>query len=267
MTAPQIALNKLGEMRNQDPTLYQVIQELRDKANTALTDTHGTIQSLNGTVQGLALAGDVTGALGKTVVGKIQGQAISTTAPTPGQILTWNGSAWAAAPAPATGVSVLFSQTADSTTTANTASSMLGTGSGSLTLPANFFTVGKGIRLRIGGYVSVADGGNSSKTQVVTLGGTNVILGGNNTPFTSTLGYTFFTELWLVCRTTGSPGSVIGSGYFSMSQPSNTPVYWGTANTVTTAITTTGTLLVGATYNNGNATGTITTVVASLESL
>ncbi len=40
------------------------------------------------------LAGDVTGAQSSTTVEKIQGRNVATTAPTNGQVLKWNGSAW-----------------------------------------------------------------------------------------------------------------------------------------------------------------------------
>lgn len=44
----------------------------------------------------LAAAGDITGALGSTTVGKIQGNAVASTAPGNGQVLAWNagGSQW-----------------------------------------------------------------------------------------------------------------------------------------------------------------------------
>lgn len=56
-----------------------------------------------------ALAGDVTGGQGATVVIKIQGVAVSNTAPTTGQALIYNGSQWA--PAAAGGGSVTGSGT------------------------------------------------------------------------------------------------------------------------------------------------------------
>ena len=43
----------------------------------------------------LALTGDVTGTLGATVVGGIQGVPVANTAPTNNQVLTYNGTAWA----------------------------------------------------------------------------------------------------------------------------------------------------------------------------
>lgn len=48
----------------------------------------------NDDASALALAGDVTGTLGATVVGKIQGTPVANTAPTNNQVLTYNGTAW-----------------------------------------------------------------------------------------------------------------------------------------------------------------------------
>lgn len=53
--------------------------------------------SINGTALATVLAGDVTGAFGVNTVGKIQGLAVSATAPSSGQVLQWNGSQWAPA--------------------------------------------------------------------------------------------------------------------------------------------------------------------------
>lgn len=44
-----------------------------------------------------SLAGDVTGTQAATVVGKLQGRSVDTAAPSSGQVLKWNGSAWAPA--------------------------------------------------------------------------------------------------------------------------------------------------------------------------
>lgn len=48
----------------------------------------------NDDASALALAGDVTGTLGATVVSKIQGIPVTNTPPTNNQVLTYNGSAW-----------------------------------------------------------------------------------------------------------------------------------------------------------------------------
>lgn len=259
MAVPQIALNKLGELRNQDPTKFQIVQELKDKANSALADLHGAVTTLS-------LLGDARGALSKTIVAAIQGQAIATTAPTLGQTLTWNGSAWAPATPAATGVSALFSQTTDSTTSPNSDSSLLGTGTGSLTLPAAFFAIGKGVRLRVGGYVSVADGGTGMKTIKASLGGITVAQNASTANFASTLGTPWVAEIGFVCRTTGAPGTCQATGWFNM-QTATVNSQIALANNLVTNITTTGTLVVNLTYNNGNATGTLTTTFASMESV
>jgi hypothetical protein len=59
----------------------------------------------HGTPQMPPLAGEVTGAFNATVVSKLQGASVSATPPTvaqSGQVLTYDGSKWAAAPLPAT---------------------------------------------------------------------------------------------------------------------------------------------------------------------
>lgn len=43
------------------------------------------------------IAGDITGTLGASIVGKILGRTISSTAPTTGQVYQWNGTNWAPA--------------------------------------------------------------------------------------------------------------------------------------------------------------------------
>ena len=67
----------------------------------------------NDDASALALAGDVTGTLGATVVGRIQGTPVANTAPTNNQVLTYNGSAWtptAISPATITGKGTLTTQ-------------------------------------------------------------------------------------------------------------------------------------------------------------
>ena len=60
-----IALNKLGEIRNQDPTLYQVIQEIQQQLNAYIMRVAGrggapvrltTTKGLTGTIDGINAA-------------------------------------------------------------------------------------------------------------------------------------------------------------------------------------------------------------------
>jgi hypothetical protein len=91
-----------------------------------------------------ALVGDVTGSQNATVVGKIQGTAVSSTAPaTSGQIMTYNGSQWA--PSAAAFVPVVASNTTANCTTASTSyTSTLSTGCSSVAV-----TVTTGTRVMV----------------------------------------------------------------------------------------------------------------------
>ncbi len=62
-----------------------------------------------------ALGGDVTGGYSATIVGKIQGVAVSSTAPTSGYVLTYNGSVWA--PTAPAAFALPYSQTISSGST------------------------------------------------------------------------------------------------------------------------------------------------------
>jgi hypothetical protein len=67
--------------------------------------------SINGTALATTLAGDVTGAFGVNTVGKLQGLAVSSAAPTSGQVLQWNGSQWAPGTGSGGAVSSVFGRT------------------------------------------------------------------------------------------------------------------------------------------------------------
>jgi len=107
---------------------------------------------------------------------------------------------------------VLFTQTA-SVTIANTtvATSVLSTGVGSVTLPANLLSIGTQIRMRVAGFHSST--GNPSITVVLKLGATTIatsaaITGGNG----SNDGFLIFLDM--TCRTAGVSGTVIAQGQY-----------------------------------------------------
>ena len=176
---------------------------------------------------------------------------------------------WSSGAIPLAVPGVLFTQTANSTTTANSLTTLFGTGVGTLTLPANLLVAGRTIRLHLSGYVSVADGGAASHTLTLYLGGVSVATGTSGATFTSVLNAGWVADAMITCRTTGAPGTVIGSATFSTQialAPSDSIIAGPTSQT-TASVTTTGTLAVDLKFNNGSATGTITTVVASVEVL
>jgi hypothetical protein len=320
MAAPQlIALTKVGEIRNQDPTLYGVIKEVQQQTNdhilrqSALVGllrsngdvvtaaeisgdgtTNGSndlaVTGLNGTslgglgtgilknttvtgVPSIAVAGDFPvlnqDTTGKAAALATTGAAVNVAAaapPTAGQALVATDPTHATWQAVAASGGVLFSQTADSTTTANTNSTMFGTGVGSLTLPANFFVPGKGVRAMLAGYSSTADGSPGAKTIFGKLGGTWVVIATSISNTAFPLSFMWAAEVWLVCRTAGAWGTFQGGGWFTLeSDTSHTNFILG--NSIITNIDTTGTLVLDVAYNNGVATGALRTTFACVEAL
>jgi hypothetical protein len=114
-----------------------------------------------------------------------------------------------AAPSYVAGDRVLFVSTADRTiTNDNNERTLIGTGVGTLTLPAALLIVGRTIRLRAHGYYT--SNANLNQTWRVTLGATAVCnsgavdIGNNGGP------YIWEAETIITCRTTGVSGTVIG---------------------------------------------------------
>lgn len=104
-----------------------------------------------------------------------------------------------------------FVATADATV-ANTGSetSIIGTGSGSLTLAAAFFTVGKTIRVTAYGFIS--NTGTPTLEIKVKLGSTIIAATGAVTTASGLTTALLSVDLLLTCRTTGASGTVIASG-------------------------------------------------------
>src|SRR5204863_1382934 len=101
---------------------------------------------------------------------------------------------------------VTFAQTATVTdATPNTSSTIIGTGVGTTTFPANFFVPGRTVRVRAYGKYS----SGSQEVFILSLGGTarlQINLGTDNTASGDSWSLTFeFT-----CRTTGSSGTFFG---------------------------------------------------------
>ena len=160
------------------------------------------------------------------------------------------------------GIETIFTQTANSTTTANTLTTLFGAGKGSLTIPAGRLMVGTRIRVRAAGFVGVADGGAAAKVYTFTLGGVTVA-----TFTTAALTYTLNAPWWMdatfTVRSTGAGGTVIGNFMGVVLGLVNTFA----AATATTAANTPAALAVDFLYNNGNATGSLTTTESSMEIL
>jgi hypothetical protein len=161
---------------------------------------------------------------------------------------------------------VFFVQTADKVTTANTLTSLFGTGQGTLTIPANFFAVGRTIRIIMGGYVSAADGGVGTKTLTLKLGGTTIATGTSLTTFATTLNYGWLAEAYITCRSIGAGGTVVGFSRWGTQIAGTNAYAQPTAQSLApVTVNTTGSLALDLQFNNGNATGTVTTTFATVD--
>ncbi len=186
----------------------------------------------------------------------------------PGTVLAGTG----LVPASASGLNYLldqrtkpcvFTQTA-SVTVANSGSelTLIGAGVGSVTLPANFFTIGRVLKVRAWG-VHGATGGPTIRIRVK-LGSTTVLDTGAVTSNNDT-NVAFNIEGCVTCRTIGASGTVFCQGkYEEISHAA-----FGMANTSTSTIDTTGTLAANITVLFGTAdpANTITATNVTLEAI
>ncbi|MEW6212375.1 MAG: hypothetical protein AB1631_28880 [Acidobacteriota bacterium] len=103
---------------------------------------------------------------------------------------------------------IFVATAAKTTTNTTTATTMFGTGVGSTTLPANFFVPGRVIRLRFGGTFST-NSTNQTIQFLIKLGSTTVFNGNfSAAPVVSGNGEPWWAEAIIVCRTTGTSGTV-----------------------------------------------------------
>lgn len=160
--------------------------------------------------------------------------------------------------------SVLFVQT-NTVTVANTTSetALSGTGVGSLVLPANFFIIGRTIRLRGFGYHSST--GNPTITFKVKFGSTVVgtVTGasGNGTND----GFEF--DGVITCRTTGASGTVQPQGKYQELHSLGLIEGGGATSTVTIDTTVSQTLSLTIQWGTANAGNTISLTNFILERL
>jgi hypothetical protein len=151
-----------------------------------------------------------------------------------------------------------------------TPTSLIGSGSGSLTLPANFFTAGKTIRLRVRGYYSATTVGGATMKWQVKLGSTVVLDTGAVTPAAIFSNLYWDLDAEIVCYTTGAGGTIFGQGRVLRQEMTGAVlVISPMTNTATTSLDTTASQLVDLvfTWSAASSSDTITSTNVSLEVL
>lgn len=109
-------------------------------------------------------------------------------------------------------VGLLFTQTVDKTVAnTTTETSGIGTGIGSLTVPANFLTVGKSIRIQGRGVYTVSAVGGFA-TITAKVGDSRIAAVQTSALLTTGSNNAFEFNSNIVCRSTGSSGTVVSSG-------------------------------------------------------
>jgi hypothetical protein len=174
-------------------------------------------------------------------------------------------------------VGTLFTATANGTC-GNTAAetSIVGTGVGTMTLPANFFAAGKSIRVTVYGAYSTKSSSPGTLVIKIKLGSTIILALPATTPTANLTKVPFVIDAIITCRTTGATGTVIGQGdLFLATATAQTGVSYTLPNqgsdalTAITSFDTTASKLVDvtATWGTADAGNTISSTNVVLEVL
>lgn len=165
-------------------------------------------------------------------------------------------------------VGVIFTSTASATVANSVAeTSIIGTGVGTLTLPANFFVVGKTIRVRVRGIMSIT--GTPNITVKVKLGSTVIVSTGVVAAAGTVANNLFDVVVDIICRSVGASGTVMGTGGFTYQKSTLVPATLGMVATAAVVVDTTASQVVGATveFGTADAGNTISGQVTSVEVL
>lgn len=164
-----------------------------------------------------------------------------------------------------TSVTCLFTATADATV-ANTAAetSILGTGVGTKTLPANFLVAGKTIRGKVRGILS--DTLTPTINIKVKLGATVIMQTTAVALITGLANAGFDLGFDMTCRTTGASGTVMGGAMFFYANGTTAQVLAGAGTAAVTVDTTSSQVIdVSVTWGTASASNTITGQTVTLE--
>lgn len=245
---------------------------------TALNTT--TARTLTGTASVITVT-DGCGTGGNPTINV--GANVASAAPTDDRIFIGNGSAWqdkaipdcddtvgqhlnydtatnalsCGTSQPASG-GTLFTSTA-SATVANTTTetSLIGSGVGSLTLAAGYFTAGKSLRFLVYGYLSDQITPNTLRIRAK-FGSTAILDTGAQTPTGSLSNRFWGMECTITNRTTGVSGTVMAQCGWLYNTSAILVAQFDMVNTSTVTVDTTGTLAVDVTAQWGGASASDT---------
>lgn len=156
----------------------------------------------------------------------------------------------------------LFTSTA-SATVANTAveTSLIGSGVGSLTLPANFFSAGTSLRVSVAGVFGTKATPGTIRIRLK-LGSTVILDTGAVTPADSITNEEWQLQTLITCRTAGATGTVIANATVPHGDGSTAALFgWRMVNTSTITVDTTATQTVAMTalWSTADTANTIST--------
>jgi len=153
----------------------------------------------------------------------------------------------------------LFSQTSGvAVANTTTETTLAGTGSGTLAIPANSLIEGRTIRVTARGVLSTT--GTPTLNLRAKLGSTTVVATGAVATAGTISNHAFELVVDLVCRTTGASGTVIGEGRFWADNAAHTGLHLGLPATATVTVNTTTDLVISLTaaWGTASASNTIT---------
>jgi hypothetical protein len=155
----------------------------------------------------------------------------------------------------------LFAQTGNSTTISATTTelTLVDGGVGNLSIPANVFQPGDSFRVRMGGFVSAANG----ETLTIRVKTDSVVLGSDSISFPNTSNRNWMLDIDFTVRTIGGTGvaSLVSNGFFSFNTASD--ILGGgfvTVNNTTFDTTISNTLDITAQWGSTNANNAIYSV-------
>jgi hypothetical protein len=168
-------------------------------------------------------------------------------------------------------VGTIFTQTADaSVSNTTTETSIVGSGTGTLTLPANFWVVGKTIRVTMSGVYSTVAVTGDTVTIKTKYGSTVLASKATSGLVTGASNLAWWANLIVTCRSTGATGTVQVSGGVEYQIAGSAVIFDELNNGVATSTldtTASGLFDITVTHSAANAANTVKSLVSSWEVL